>query len=257
MPEGGVAIVTGAARGIGRAIAMRLAAAGYDLVLNDLKSDDLESAASEIENLGRCAVLAPIDISAPDAPEAVISAALDRFGRVDGLVNNAGVSVASVGDILDVTPQSYDRCANVNAKAVFFMTQCIGRYFVKNTTLGGPGRFIISITSSNASAISVDRSEYCVSKAAASMVTQCFAARLANHGVGVYEIRPGVIETDMTKPRLERFRKRIDEEDLTAIKRLGSPDDVAETVITLARAGLPYCVGQILAIDGGLAMRRY
>lgn len=256
MSERGVAIVTGAAGGIGRAVALRLAGAGFDLVLNDLESERLERVGREVGGLGRAALAVPADIAAPDTPEAIVTAALECFGRVEGLVNSAGVSVVSVGDVLDVTPQSYARCAEVNARAVFFMTQRVGRHFIE-AEAGERNRFIVSITSSNASAVSVDRAEYCISKAAASMATQCFAARLANHGVGVYEIRPGVIETDMTKPRLVRYRKRIEDEDLTAIKRIGSPDDVAETVLMLACGGLPYTVGQILAVDGGLTMCRY
>ncbi len=251
-----VALITGCAGGIGRATAKALAEAGFDLVINDLSEDRLAGTAGDIRAAGRRAELVAGDITAASFPETLLAAALAAFGRVDGLVNNAGVSVLAAGDILDVSHASYDRCAEINSRAMFFLTQAVGRYFVA-TPPAQAHRFIVTITSANAVAVSITRSEYCVSKAAESMASRCFAARLAPHAVGVYEIRPGVIATEMTAPRLEGYVQRIQHDNLTAIPRVGQPEDVARCVCSLALGLLPYTVGQAIEVDGGLIMRRY
>ncbi len=251
-----VAMITGCAGGIGRAIAKALAEAGFDLVVNDLDAARLAGTVADIRAVGRSVRVVAGDITAADFPEKMLAAGLDAFGRVDGLVNNAGVSVMATGDILDVSRASYDRCAAINSRAMFFLTQRVGRHFVA-TPADGAHRFIVTITSANAVAVSVSRSEYCVSKAAESMASRCFAVRLAAHDVGVYEVRPGVIATDMTAPRLEGYVQRIQNENLTAIPRVGQPQDVARGVCSLALGLLPYTVGQPIEVDGGLIMRRY
>jgi NAD(P)-dependent dehydrogenase (short-subunit alcohol dehydrogenase family) len=186
----------------------------------------------------------------------LVDTALQAFGRLDGLVHAAGVSVEAVGDILEVTPEAYERCLAVNARAGFFLMQRVARQLVA-TPAGAQPRFLVVVTSSNATALSIDRSEYCVSKAALSMATQCFAARLAPHGIQVFEIRPGVIATAMTAPRLARYEQRIREQDLTVVPRVGQPEEVAAWVAALALDGLPYTVGQVVSVDGGLTSRRY
>lgn len=251
-----VAVVTGAARGIGFATAQRLARAGFALAMVDLDAERLERAADELRGEGRDVLPLALDVGTPDAGDAIIAATLERFGRIDGLAHIAGVGVRATQDILDVTPDDYDRCADVNARAAFFMLQRFARHFTAAPDTGA-NRFIAVVTSSNASALSIDRSEYCVSKAAASMATQLFAVRLAPHGVSVFEIRPGVISTELTAPRIEAYRARIATEALTAIPRLGGVDDVARCIETAALGLLPYTVGQVINVDGGIQSRRY
>jgi 3-oxoacyl-[acyl-carrier protein] reductase len=250
-----VAVVTGAARGIGFATAQLLAHAGFALAMVDLDAERLERAADELRGEGRDVLPLALDIGAPDAGDAIVAATLERFGRIDGLAHIAGVGVRATQDILEVTQDDYDRCADVNARAAFFILQRFARHFTAAPDDGD--RFIAVVTSSNASALSIDRSEYCVSKAAASMATQLFAARLAPHGVSVFEIRPGVISTELTAPRIEAYRARISTEALTAIPRLGDVDDVARCIETAALGLLPYTVGQVINVDGGIQSRRY
>ena len=159
------------------------------------------------------------------------------------------------GDILDVTAESFDRCAAVNARALFFLTQAVARHFLTSSA-GSHHRSVVSITSSSAQAVSVDRAEYCMSKAAASMASKAFAVRLAAHDVGVYEIQPGVIDTPMIAPSRPRYERMI-EEGRIPLPRLGRPEDVARAVATVARGLLPYTVGQSISVDGGLMMARY
>lgn len=168
----------------------------------------------------------------------------------------AGVGARAVQDILDVTRDDYDRCADVNARAVFFMLQRFARHFV-DTPYPDRHRFMAVVTSANAAALSIDRAEYCVSKSAAAMATQLFAARLAPYGVSVFEIRPGVISTHMTASRNEAYRARIMTEGLAAIPRVSEVDDVAQCIETAALGLLPYTVGQVINVDGGLQSRRY
>lgn len=249
-------MVTGAARGIGRATALRLARAGFALGLVDREAAALEAVASELEGAGYPACSVVADVASAAAPQQVLEAALQRFGRIDGLAHIAGVGVRAVQDILDVTRADYDRCADVNARAVFFMLQRFARHFIDTPRSDGH-RFMTVVTSTNAAALSIDRAEYCVSKAAAAMATQLFAARLAPHGVSVFEIRPGVILTDMTAPRIESYRSRIMTEGLAAIPRVGEVEDVAQCIETAALGLLPYTVGQVINVDGGLQSRRY
>jgi NAD(P)-dependent dehydrogenase (short-subunit alcohol dehydrogenase family) len=258
-PEPGdapVAIVTGAAGGIGGAIARELAASGFDLVLVDITSDDqLDALASEVRSRGNGCAVHRADIADLITHEGIVAKAVGTFGRLDCLVNNAGVSVLVRGDILDVTAESFDRCAAINARALFFLTQAVARHFLTDPA-GNHHRSIVSITSSSALAVSVDRAEYCISKAAASMASKAFAVRLAAHGVGVYEIQPGVIDTPMIAPSRSRYESMI-EEGRVPVPRLGRPEDVARAVTTVARGLLPYTVGQSIAVDGGLMLARY
>jgi NAD(P)-dependent dehydrogenase (short-subunit alcohol dehydrogenase family) len=251
-----VAIVTGAAGGIGRAVARELAASGFDLVLVDIASDDrLETLASEIRSRGNGCAVHRADIADLANHEGIVAKAMETYGRLDCLVNNAGVSVLARGDILDVTAESFDRCAAVNARALFFLTQAVARHFLTDPA-GNHHRSIVSITSSSAQAVSVERAEYCMSKAAASMASKAFAVRLAAHGVGVYEIQPGVIDTPMIAPSRSHYESMI-EEGRIPVPRLGPQEDVARAVATVSRGLLPYTVGQSIAVDGGLMMARY
>lgn len=247
------ALVTGGARGIGRAIAWRLAETGFDVIVNDLEhTDDAEATLAGIAERGGRGSFAAADVADLRRHDALVDETWDAFGRLDCLVNNAGVGVLSRGDLLDVSVESYDRCLSVNLRGAFFLTQRIARRMLEDEPPAGAlARSIVTITSVNAEMPSVNRGEYCISKAGASMLTQLFALRLAPHGINVFEIRPGVIRTPMTAPVAEDYQRRI-EGGLTPIARWGEPDDIGRTVATVATGGLPFTVGQVIYVDGGL-----
>lgn len=251
----GQVLVTGARRGIGKAIALALAEAKFDVAVADLDAGaELQSVAREISSRGQKSTAIQADIADLSAHQRILDEAEAALGPLTTLVNNAGVSVMSRGDLLDVTPESYDRCMAVNARGTFFLTQEFARR-LRGVKDGGH-RSIISITSANASAVSIARGEYCMSKSAASMMSRLFATRLSDEGVGVYEIQPGFIETDMTAPSKAKYDALIDN-GLTVIRRFGQPHEVARVAVTLASGLLPYTVGQPILVDGGLLTVRY
>ncbi len=249
-----VALVTGSQRGIGRAIAVALAKAGFDIAAND--RDDSEDLAATVAAVAGKAAAFPADIADLGAHEPLLDRVLEHFGRLDCLVNNAGVSVLARADLLDVSPESYDRCLSVNTRGPFFLTQAFAkRLLAMPAAAAGVHRSITFITSANAEMASLNRGEYCVSKAGLSMVSHLFALRLAEHGVGVYQVRPGVIATDMTAPAKQPYDKAI-AEGLSPIRRWGQPEDVAAAVATLAQGLLPFTVGEAIHVDGGLHVPR-
>jgi NAD(P)-dependent dehydrogenase (short-subunit alcohol dehydrogenase family) len=250
----GTALVTGAKRGIGRGVALALAASGFDVVINDLADDEEAAAtAAEVAALGRQAAVVAGDIADLDGQERLVEAAWGRFGGIECLVNNAGVSVLNRGDLLEVSVESYDRCLDTNLRGPFFLTQRIARRMLAAPAAAGP-RSIVTISSISAEVASVSRGEYCISKAGLSMLSRLFALRLAEAGIGVYEVRPGIIRTAMTKPSAERLDRLI-ADGFTPIRRWGEPDDVGRAVATLATGGLPFSVGQVVLVDGGLTLR--
>lgn len=252
-----IALVTGARRGIGKAIALSLAKAGFDVAINDLgPSAELDAAVAEAKASGVKAAAIAGDIAQTGSHSAILDAAERALGPLTTLVNNAGVSVMNRGDLLEVTSESYDRCQTVNTRGLFFLTQAFAKRLLGRPRAANLHHSIVTITSANAIGVSINRGEYCVSKAAASMVSKLFAARLSNEGIGVYEIQPGFIETDMTAPSKARYDKLI-EDGLTVIRRFGTPDEVARIAVTLATGGLPYTSGQAIAADAGLLTVRY
>jgi NAD(P)-dependent dehydrogenase (short-subunit alcohol dehydrogenase family) len=247
-----VAIVTGSARGIGRAIACALGYAGFDVAAVDFLPP--EDTVHDIGQAGRRGVALAYDIADISRHQALLDEVTQRLGAPAALVNNAGVSVASRGDLLEASPESYDHCQSVNTRGTFFLTQAFARQ-----ALGvgdGAHRSITTVTSANASAPSILRGEYCISKAGASMITKLFAARLSNEGIGVYEIQPGFIETDMTAPSKAQYDTQI-EGGLTVIRRFGTPEELGRIAVTLALGHLPYTSGQVIHADGGLLSVRY
>ena len=247
------AFVTGARRGIGKAIAFALAGGGFDVAVNDVAdSEELRATVGEISACGVKAIVVVGDISDLAIHKAMFNKAEAALGPLTTLVNNAGVSVLNRGDLLEVSPESYDRCLDVNTRGTFFLTQ----EFAKRLKPSTSHRSIVTISSANAIGVSINRGEYCISKAGVSMMSKLFAARLSNDGVGVYEIQPGFIETDMTAPSKARYDKLIDE-GLTVIKRFGTPQEVGRIALTLAQGLLPYTTGQIIQADAGLLTVRY
>ena len=255
-----VALVTGAARGIGKACAVALARSGFNILVNDRDGDEdrelLQRLAEELDAIGAGSLPFAADVSELETHGAVVRAAVERWGRLDCLVNNAGVGVLARGDLLDVSAESFDRCISVNTRAVFFLSQAVARHLLAQGEIGEQHRSIVNITSSNAVAVSISRGEYCVSKCASSMTTRLFGLRLAEAGIGVYEIRPGIIETGMTLPVKARYDSLI-AGGLVPMRRWGCPADVASIVSLMAEGRLRYTVGQAVAIDGGLTMPHF
>lgn len=248
--------MTGGRRGIGRAIALGLARAGFDVAVNaEVDAPDLHATVAEIGGLGRRAVAVVADVADPSAHDAMLDAAA-ALGPLTVLVNNAGAGVLSRGDPLDVTQESFDRCMAVNARGPFFLTQAFGKRLAGRAPGPGPRPCVIAVTSANAVAVATNRAEYAVSKAAASMATQCFAVRFGALGVDVFEIRPGVIATDMTAPALDAYARRI-AEGLTVEPRIGQAEDVARVAVAMATGAMAYCTGQAVAVDGGLLIPRF
>ena len=251
----GVAIITGAQRGMGKAMALALATEGYSIAAVDLGlTAELEAVVAEARTKGVNAMALACDIGDVASHANMLSAVEQALGPLTTLVNNAGVSVKSRGDLLDVTPDSYDRCLAINTRGTFFLTQAFAKRV--RETLTPCHRAIITITSANATAVSITRGEYCISKAGASMMSKLFAARLSDEDIGVYEIQPGFIDTDMVAPSKPKYDALI-ENGLTVIKRFGRPEEVARIVVTLAGGLLPYTSGQAIMADGGLLTVRY
>lgn len=255
---GQAALVTGSSRGIGLAIALHLAGKGFAVALNsDVDGDELGAAEQAVRATGAKTVRIAADVGDPAAHQAMIDRAEGAIGPLTTLVNNAGVSVLSRGDILDVTEASYDRCMAVNAKAHFFLTQAFARRLLASGRRKDAFYSIVNVTSSNATAVSAARAEYCASKAAAAMISRTFAVRLGAENIAVFDIQPGLIETDMTRGVKDSYQRRIDEDGLTVIPRLGQPDDIGRMVATLASGGIPYVTGQVIAADGGMLISRF
>lgn len=250
-----VALVTGSRRGIGRAIAFALAEAGFDVAVNDLERDsDAEATLRGIEERGARGIFVLADIGEIDGHGALLERVYGEFGRLDCLVNNAGVIAARRGDILDTGAEEFDRLIRVNLRGTFFLTQAVAWRMIAESG-DRPGRSIINITSANAAMVSPEKAAYCVSKSALSMVTRLYAVRLAEHGIPVFEIRPGLIVTDMSAPVRERYGAMI-AEGLTPIRRWGLPEEVGKAAASLATGALPYTVGQPINVDGGLLVFR-
>lgn len=251
-----IAVVTGASRGIGNAVAVRLALEGYDIVtLGSSPVEKAEQGLLKIEEAGARVVYVQGSISSSDARRRLLDEAL-KFGGTDLLVNNASMAPRVRADILEMSPESLDEVLNVNLVGTFLLTQAVANIMVKQVKEGRKTNpSIINISSISADTVSVNRAEYCLSKAGTSMATQLFAVRLAEYGIPVFEIRPGIILTDMIAPVKEKYEKLI-ADGLTPIKRIGLPEDVANAVRVLASGQLTYSTGQVINVDGGLNIKR-
>jgi NAD(P)-dependent dehydrogenase (short-subunit alcohol dehydrogenase family) len=253
-----IAFVTGARRGIGRGIAQALADAGFDVVVNDLLDDAAtRETLAAIGAKGRRAAFVQGSIADLPAHAELVAAAFGAFGTVDCLVNNAGIQVKVRGDLLDVTPASFDEILAVNLRGTFFLTQAVAkRMLAERRSTADPPRSIVTISSANARLVSLNRAEYCFAKTGLAMLSQLFALRLAEADVACYEVRPGVIRTDMTAAAKDRYDKLI-AEGLTPIRRWGEPEDVGRTVAALAQRSLPFNTGDAFHVDGGLHIKAF
>ena len=243
-----VAIVTGGSRGIGKAIVEELLKNNYSVIVTARsESDDIKNLRVSYEGK---VFFVPCDISADKDRKKLFVFAQEAFGKIDLLVNNAGVAPRERKDILEITPEDFDFLTDINLKGTFFVTQELTPLLIKN----GKSR-IVNISSVSAYTASVNRGEYCISKAGISMITKLFAARLAEYGVSVIEIRPGIIETDMTSKVKEKYEKLI-AEGITPINRMGQPEDVAKCVASVAQGNFDFCTGTVIDCDGGFNVRR-
>jgi 3-oxoacyl-[acyl-carrier protein] reductase len=252
-----VALITGAGRGIGRGIATGLAARGWRVMINYHRN---AAAASEtvrlVEKAGGRGMVVQANVAAAADRSRLVEETLKRFERVDVLVNNAGIAPRQRVDILETSEASYDELMAVNLKGPFFLTQRVAKSMIellKKGLIDQP--VIINIGSLSAYTSSTSRGEYCLSKAGVAMMTALFADRLAEFGINVYEVRPGIIETDMTRVVKEKYDHLI-ASGLTPIRRWGQPDDVARAVVALAEGALPFSTGEVINVDGGFHLRR-
>ena len=261
------ALITGASRGLGRGIALELARLGYDLIL-----DYVSNGAAAEQTAADCLAAAgaagreiraqphQADIATAVGRAGLLAMARATCGRLDLLVNNAGVAPAVRADILDATEESFDRLIHTNVRGPYFLTQQVARWMIEQIEThpvdAPPLRpKIVFVSSISAYTASISRGDYCISKAALSMLSPLFATRLAVHGINVYEIRPGIMDTDMTAPVKERYDRLI-ADGVTPIRRWGTPEDVGKAVAALAQDLLPFSTGEVINVDGGFHLRR-
>jgi len=259
-----VALVTGASRGIGRAIAMELALLNYNLVVNYFDFDTegkadasaAEKTQKDIEALGAKCVIARGDVGLSEDRTQLMEVTKASFGRCDMLVNNAGVAPLKRVDLLEATEESFDRVLGINLKGPYFLTQLVAKWMIAQKQQYPDRSYrIVNTGSMSAYTSSPARGEYCISKAGIGMMTMLYADRLAEYGIGVFEVRPGIIQTDMTAVVKDKYDKLI-AEGITPIKRWGQPEDVAKAVRAIAEGRLDFSTGQVLNVDGGFHLRR-
>jgi NAD(P)-dependent dehydrogenase (short-subunit alcohol dehydrogenase family) len=258
----GIALITGASRGIGRGIALKLAENGYTIAgtTTTIDPDNTESGILEVqarvEALGQKLLPIEGDVSVPADREHMLQAALDEFGRVDLLVNNAGITSPGRVDILEATPENFRRVMEVNLEGPFFLTQIVAKQMIGQPVAEEScSPAIIFITSVSATTASPNRGDYSVSKAGLSMTAQTYAVRLAQHGINVYEIQPGIVKTDMTKAVIPQYEEMIKGDKLLN-KRWGTPEDIGKAVLALADGCFDYATGAIIEVGGGFGVRR-
>ena len=253
-----VALVTGGARGIGYGICRCLAAEGHDIAIVDIQHEsDAGTPLAELQELGSEVLYIRADMGIPGERKNIVPQVKERMGRLHVLVNNAGVAPGERKDLLDASEDSFERVMRINLQGPYFLTQETARWMIEQKKESGDAysACIVNITSISAAVASVNRGEYCISKAGLAMATMLWAVRLAEYGIPVYDIRPGIIQTDMTAGVHAKYDALISE-GLLLQPRWGQPGDVGKAVAMLARGDLAYSTGQVLYIDGGFMVRR-
>jgi len=253
-----VAVITGASRGIGRSVAIALAAEGYDIaaIARSVDSEGMEILGPAVEKNGGQYFPIGLDISCTGCHKEVVGNILERYGRIDVLVNNAGVAPLQRNDLLEMTEESYDRVMNINLKGPVFLAQKVAKEMIwLKQQIPNYHPVIVFITSVSSSLSSTNRSEYCISKAGLSMASTVFADRLSSEGILVFEIRPGVISTDMTAKLKDKYDKLISE-GLVPQKRWGIPEDIGKAVASISRGDWNFSTGMVFEISGGLNIHK-
>src|SRR5690554_6297819 len=251
------ALITGGSRGIGLGIARSLAQAGFDLAINGVRDEkDVTAPMEELRQLGADVIYCQGDVGDPQARQRIMEKIKEHFGRLNVLVNNAGVAPKERRDILEATEESFDFVLRTNLTSSYFLSQAAANWMIEQKA-SDPAfeATIINVSSISATVVSTNRGEYCVAKAGMSMATQLFAARLGEYFIPVYEVRPGVVATDMTAKVTEKYDKLI-AEGLCVLPRWGLPEDVGKAVAALATGNFPYTTGQVIMVDGGMNIPR-
>lgn len=251
------ALITGGTRGIGLGIAKKLAQEGIDLSLNGVRPEsDVQEVLDELRQLGVRVEYFPGNIAEKADRERILNGVKAKFGVLNFLINNAGVAPRVRADVLEVAEEDFDHLMDINMRGTFFLTQAFANWMVDLKKADASSDFsIVTITSVSARLASSNRAAYCMAKAGLSMMSQVFAVKLAEFGVPVFEIQPGVIETDMTEKVKEIYQERI-QKGLTLEPRMGKPEDIGKIVASLIRGDLSYATGQIIAVDGGMMVGR-
>ncbi len=252
-----IAFITGSSRGIGLGVAEHLARKGFDLAINGIRDETaVMEVLARLRTLGANVIYCQGSIADAQARAAMLARINAHFGQLNVLVNNAGIAPSVRADILEATEASFDQLLNTNLKGAYFLTQAAANWMIKQKAESADFQAsIITISSISATVASVNRGDYCISKAGLSMATQLFAVRLGEFGIPVYEVRPGIIKTDMTAGVSAKYDKLI-ADGLTVQPRWGLPDDVGRAVAALAGGDFPYSTGQVFMIDGGLTLAK-
>lgn len=249
----GVALITGGQQGIGFAIAETLAGAGFRVVIASLPKPDDQTVRSALDRLGDAALYVQHDVSDISAVPGLLDQVEATLGPVTTLINNAGIGAPVRGDMLDMEPAGFDMVMNVNLRGAFFLSQEVARRMLEKPS--DTYRAMVFVTSVSAEMASVERAEYCMSKAGAAMMSKLFAARLAPHDIGVFELRPGIIATEMTAGVKDKYTARI-EAGLVPASRWGMPQDIANVVLPLVKGQMRFATGATIPVDGGLSIPR-
>ncbi|MBW4706906.1 3-ketoacyl-ACP reductase [Roseobacter sp. YSTF-M11] len=248
-----VALVTGGQQGIGLGISRLLVDAGFQVALASRSGQDSPAVAAALSELDGAACYFQHDLSDVDHVPALLDEVTQALGPITAFVSNAGVGAPVRGDMLELSPENWDFVQNINLRGAFFLAQAVAKHMLAEA--GEDYRSITFITSVSAAMVSTERAEYCVSKAGAAMMSQLFAARLAPHGIGVFELRPGIIATEMTAGVRDKYTSRI-EGGLVPAQRWGDPKDVAEVVVAAATGQMRFATGASIPVDGGLSISR-
>lgn len=253
-----VALVTGGTRGIGLGISVELARSGYALVVCGRRAhDEVAPALEQLRSFGGDVLYCRADVSCQSDRALLLEEIRSSFHALHVLVNNAGVAPVQRSDILVATEESFERVLRINLQGPYFLAQAVAQWMVEQRSFDHTYTgCIINVGSVSAEMASVNRGEYCVSKAGMAMMTRLFASRLGEHGVSVFEVRPGIIHTDMTEQVREKYDQRIADTELLIQKRWGEPHDVGRVVSLMARGELAYSTGQVVYVDGGLSVPR-
>ncbi len=252
------ALITGAGRGIGLAIAEHLATENHNIAIMDIHEDAVVAKAlKQIEAKGAEVLYCRADVSSAEDRSRTLDAIKKKFGRLDVLVNNAGVAPRVRADILESTEESFEWVMKINLQGPYFLTQAAANWMIEQQQADDTFKgCIVNIASMSSGVASPSRGEYCVSKAGVSMMTQLFAVRLGEYNIPVYEIRPGIIKTDMTAVVTDKYDKLIFEEGILVQSRWGLPQDIAKTAAMMVRGDIAYSTGQIISVNGGFTLQR-
>ena len=252
-----VALITGGSRGIGLGIAKKLAEDGFNLAINGVRDEaSARESLEELRSIGVRVEYLQGNIASGEDREAIVSGLIAKFGKIDVLVNNAGVAPRTRSDIFNITEDDFDHLMDINLRGTFFLSQAIAKWMAELKKNAPESEIsIVNITSISATVASTTRASYCMSKSALSMLSKVLAVKMAEFGIPVYEIRPGVIETDMIEKVRETYHQGV-KNGMTLEPRMGLPEDIGKVVAALVRGDLPYSTGQVISVDGGMTISR-